>query len=118
MVGCMSSVSPQLKNKLSLPDLFGDFANCRVFIDCTECRLAAPRSDLLAALAVYNNYKHHVIAKFLIGVAPNAALTFVSHEFPGGMSDKVVTCESRVLSHFRAVWALVCFAHHVSRMVY
>ena len=100
MVVCMSSISPQVESKLSLPDLFGDFATCRVIIDCTECRLAAPRSDLLAALAVYNNCNHYLTATFLIGVAPNAASTFLSQEFPGGTSDKVVTCGSRVLSHF------------------
>jgi len=121
VVGCMSSIPSQLKNKSSLPDLFGDFTNCRLIIDCTEFRIAAPRSDLLAASAVYSNYKHYLTAKFLIGVAPNGAITFVSQGFPGGTSDKVVTCESGVLSHLKvslmAIWTLVCFAHHVSIMV-
>ena len=124
MVGCMSSISPQVRRNVSLLDLFGDFTTCRLIIVCTEVRIAAPRSDLLAASAVYSKYRHYLTAKFLIGIAPNRALTFVSQGFPGGNppgSDKVVTCGSGVLSHLKVslmvIWALVCFAHHVSILV-
>ena len=86
VVGCMFSIPSQVKSKvkskLSLPDLFGDFTHCRLTIDCTEFRIAGPRSDLLAASAVYSKYKHYVTAKVLIGIAPNGALTFVSQGFP------------------------------------
>ena len=51
-------------------------------MECTEFRIATPRSDLQAAITTYSNYKHNVTAKFLIGVAPNGAITFVTDAFP------------------------------------
>ena len=100
--GMMATLPSQAKNQCSLPDSFGDIANCRVIIDCTEFRIATPRSDLQAAAASYSNYKHNLTAKFLIGVAPNGAITFISEAFPGSSSDKVVTDQSGILSHLRA----------------
>ena len=40
--------------------------------------------------------------KVLIGVAPNAVMTYVSPLYPGSTSDKVVVETSQVLSHFVA----------------
>ena len=48
--GMMATLPSQAKNQCSLPDSFGDIANCRVIIDCTEFRIATPRSDLQATL--------------------------------------------------------------------
>ncbi len=100
-VGIMSQIPSQEKNKCSLPSSFGDISNCRIIIDCTEFRISAPRKDLVAASATYSNYKHFLSVKYLIGVAPNGAITFVSHGFPGSTSDKVVTSESGVISHLQ-----------------
>ena len=82
---------------------FGDITNCRIIIDCTEFRIPSPRKDLAAASASYSNYKNYLTAKYLIGVAPNGAITYVSNGFPGGVSDKVITSESGVISHLKVI---------------
>ena len=99
----MTQLPSQNKNKASLPDSFGDFSNCRVIIDCTEFHIATPRKDLLAASASYSNYKHFLSVKYLIGVAPNGVITFVSQGFPGSTSDKMVTAQSGIISHLMVI---------------
>ena len=48
----------------------------------------------------HSNYKHHIIVKFLIGVAPQRVVTFISDAWGGRASDKKITEESRLLKHF------------------
>ena len=100
--GMMDSLPSQQKNRCSLPESFGDLANCRVILDCTELRIEAPRKDLQAATAAYSNYKHYLTAKYLIGVSPNGAITYISKGFPGSTSDKIVTQQSNIISHLNA----------------
>ena len=100
-VKLMKNVPSLAKNQSSMPESFGDFSNCRIILDCTEFPLSAPRKDLEAANLVYSNYKHNLTAKYLIGVAPNGAITFVSEGYPGSTSDKVVTQECNILSHLK-----------------
>ena len=107
-VGMMKDLPSQEKNKCSLPGSFEGITNCRIIIDCTEFRIAAPRKDLAAASVSYSNYKHYLSAKYLIGVAPNGAITFVSHGFPGSTSDKSITNESGVISHLKVTLKLCC----------
>ena len=90
------------KNRSCLPDSFGDFSNCRIIIDCTEFTIEKPRSNLNAAGMLYSHYKHNLTAKYLIGVAPNGAITYVSNGFLGSISDKVVTDDSGVLNQLKA----------------
>ena len=99
--GMTNKIPSLTKSQGSLPVTFGDFSNCRLIIDCTEFRITTPRQDLNAATASYSNYKHNLTSKFLIGVAPNGSITFVSAGFPGSTSDKVVTEQSGVLSHLK-----------------
>ena len=40
--------------------------------------------------------------KVLVGVAPNAVITYISPLFPGSTSDKAVVVKSGLLSHFTA----------------
>lgn len=101
VVGCMSKLPSLEKNQSCLPESFANIANCRVIIDCTEFRIEAPRKDLEAAAQAFSNYKHYLSAKYLIGVAPNGAITFVSQGFPGSTSDKVVTDQSGIISHLK-----------------
>ena len=100
-VGMMGELPSQEKNKYCLPGSFGDITTCKIIIDCTEFRIASPRKDLAAASASYSNYKQYLTAKYLIGVAPNGAIPFVSNGFPGGVSDKVITSDSGVISHLQ-----------------
>ena len=90
------------KNRSCLPEAFGDFSNCRIIIDCTEFTVENPRGKLNAASLLFSNYKHNLTAKYLIGVAPNGAVTYVSDGYMGSTSDKIVTDDSGVLNHLKA----------------
>ena len=99
--GMLNKIPSLSKNKGSLPDSFGDFTNCRILIDCTEVRIVTPCTDLNAAALSYSNYKHFLTGKFLIGVAPNGPITFISDGYAGSTSDKEVTQACGVLSHVK-----------------
>ena len=77
-IGAVKELPSQEKNKYAMPIDFESIANCRIIIDCTEFRIASPKSDLSAASSTFSNYKHFLIAKYLVGVAPNGAITFVT----------------------------------------
>lgn len=106
--GMMKDIPSIEKNQSCLPESFGDFANCRIILDCTEFNIEKPRTDLNAAGLTYSNYKHNLTAKFLIGVAPNGAITFVSDGYPGSVSDKMITADSGVMKHMK-----VSFSKHI-----
>lgn len=88
--------------KKCLPECFEKFPSCRVVIDCTEIKIDTPRNDLNAMGATYSNYKSNYTAKFLVGVAPNGTIIFVSEAFPGNASDKSIVKDSELLSHLNA----------------
>ena len=100
-VGCMCKISSLEKNKASLPDSFGDIASCRVIIDCTEFPIETPRKDLEAAGQSFSSYKHYLSAKYLIGVGPNGTITFISEDFFGSASDKMITDESKIILYLK-----------------
>jgi len=95
----MSNVPSLAKNKATLPECFKEFSNCRMILDCTEVRMAIPKTMQLHNL-VFSNYKHYCTLKGLIGVAPNGGPTFASKLYPGSTSDKAVVKESDVMSVF------------------
>lgn len=72
-----------------LPDL-------RTIIDCSEIFIETPKDPKLQT-STWSDYKHHNTGKFLIGVAPNSAITFISSVFNGRASDKGVTLASGFL---------------------
>lgn len=97
----MSRKVPTLEeNKCSLPDSFDKFSSCRMTIDCTEIKIDVPRSNLDAIAHTYSNYKSSYTVKFLIGVAPNGTITYVSDAYPGNTSDKAITSSCGVLDVF------------------
>ena len=100
--GVLNKIPSLEKNQSCLPDSFGDFSNCRVILDCTEFMIEKPRSDLNAASLLYSNYKHNLSAKYLIAVAPNGTITFVSNGYLGSISDKMITDDSGILNHMKA----------------
>jgi hypothetical protein len=75
------------KNKLCMPMAFSTFTNCRVIMDCTEMTTIHPK-NMTRQRATYSAYKYRNTLKALIGVAPNAVVTFASKLYPGPVSDK------------------------------
>ena len=48
---------------------------------------------------LFSNYKHNLTAKYLVGVAPNGAITFISDGYMGSTSDRMVTDDLGILNH-------------------
>ena len=78
---------------LSKPHRYRHLPNLRVVIDCSEIFIETPKDPVLQT-STWSDYKHHNTLKFLIAVAPNSAITFVSPAYPGRHSDTQVTRSS------------------------
>ena len=69
----------------------GKFSQVRMFIiDCFEVFCECP-SNLMARAQTYSNYKSHNTAKFLIGIAPQGSIVYISQPWGGCISDKYIT---------------------------
>ena len=53
------------------------FGKCVVIIDCFKVFMERP-TNLKARAQTWSNYKHYNTAKFLIGLAPQGVITFIS----------------------------------------
>jgi hypothetical protein len=75
----------------SMPDSFRKlYPSTRVIIDCTEIYTEKP-SSLVLGSQLYSHYKGNHTFKSLIGISPNAAVTFISPLYTGAMSDVEIT---------------------------
>ena len=83
-----------------------DYADTTVILDCTELRCQCPTSPLLQS-EVFFAYKSHCTLKWLIGIAPHGATTFISSLYAGSISDKQITRESGIISLLRPGMAIM-----------
>ena len=71
-------------------DFRKNFGKCVIIIDCFEVFIKRPK-NLKARAQTWSNYKHHNTAKFLIGISPQGAITFISKGWGGRVSDVYLT---------------------------
>jgi hypothetical protein len=81
-----------------LPKCFKKYKNIRCIIDCTEVQVQAP-GNFEAQGNQYSSYKGYTSYKFLIAVAPNGAIVYVSDAFEGSISDKEIVKQSGFLNY-------------------
>ena len=75
----------------TMPECFKEsYPNTRVIFDCIELFIEQPSSPRSQSIT-YSSYKNHNTAKGLVGIAPSAAVTFVSELFAGRVSDRKAT---------------------------
>ena len=79
----------------NLPESFvkKGHSKCRVILDCSEVFIERPKS-LKSQAKTWSDYKHHNTIKFLIGIAPNGFITFLSSCYGDRSSDKFITNDS------------------------
>ncbi len=66
------------------------FKTCVIILDCFEVFCDRP-TNVKARAQTWSNYKHHNTVKFLIGIAPQGAVTFISKGWGGRVSDVHLT---------------------------
>ncbi|EEC05676.1 conserved hypothetical protein [Ixodes scapularis] len=69
-----------------------------VILDCFEIFIERP-SSLVARVLTWSTYKHHNTVKYLIGIAHQGVITFISKGWGGRASDKLITESCGVLDN-------------------
>ena len=70
----------------NLPSSFKKFKNCVCIIDCTEVFIERPL-NLNATAKTFSNYKSRNTIKYLVGITPSGAVSFLSAGWSGRASD-------------------------------
>lgn len=82
---------PRETIRRTLPESFkSSFPKTTCIIDCSEVFIQRPFSPQARALT-WSTYKHNNTAKFLIAIAPNGFIMFVSPLYGGRASDNFIT---------------------------
>jgi len=100
-VELMGEIPSRFKNAPSNPEVFENFPNCRIVLDCTEIFAANPKK-MSDQNDRFSNYKHRITYKALVGIAPNGTVTYLSSLYPGAASDKFIVQNCEILGKLEA----------------
>ena len=92
---------------VTAPRRFRSLRNTHSIIDCSELFIETPQDHNLQD-SIWSTYKHHNTLKFLIGVAPNSSITYISKANTGRISDKEITIETGYLDTVPPYTVLIC----------
>lgn len=85
-------------NELSMPSYFKrKFPKCNVIIDGFEVPIERYK-NLLARSLTYSYYKGKNTVKFLIGISPSGAITYISQGYGGRSTDVHITLDKKHIS--------------------
>ena len=90
---------PKEHIRATMPFRFRSLPHLRSIIDCSEIFIETPK-DFNRQAETWSHYKHHNTMKFLISVAPNSAITYVSPAYGGRVSDKEIVMLCQFLDLF------------------
>ena len=83
--------------RANMPQVFKDlYPHTRCIIDCSKIFIERPCSYQLRA-QTYSNYKKHNTVKFMIGITPCGAISYLSKCWGGRATDKCITMNSDFL---------------------
>ena len=75
----------------TMPESFRKkYPNTRVILDATEVKIQVP-GKVDQAVLCWSTYKHSHTLKFLLGIAPNGQITFVSKGYGGRVTGKTLS---------------------------
>lgn len=87
---------PQIRS--ALPNCFRKcYPRVRVIIDCSET-FDETSSSLDVQAALWSDYKHHTTVKFLYGITPNGASSYISPCYGGRATDIYIVRDSGFLN--------------------
>lgn len=92
--------------KQNLPEVFSDYADTHIILDCTELHCQTPDSLLLQS-EVFSKYKSHSTFKGLIGIAPHGPVMFISPLYEGSISDREILKQSGLVSLLKPSMAIM-----------